>query len=198
LKKRVMKMTHLPEADRATEERDQREFDEAVNRDGKYVLEALAAIGIVAALVMSAVALLRGPGTSGTAAPAPAAQVAAVRTPVASSTPAAAQVVDLKVIGSYKLGPDGKKHDAFTTTDFAVRVGQPLKLRIDNTDDVNHSISSPAAGVNIIVAPGTHTYTMVVKTAGRYLWYCMIPCDSDAHGWAMQNPGFMSGYITAT
>jgi hypothetical protein len=26
----------------------------------------------------------------------------------------------------------------------------------------------------------------------------MIPCDSDAHGWAMQNPGFMSGYITAT
>ncbi len=93
------------------------------------------------------------------------------------------------MIPAYKLGPDGKKHDAFSKTEFAVKVGQPLKLRIDNTDNAPHSITSPVAGVNITIQPGVHTYTLVVSKAGRYEWYCMIPCDSDAKGGRCRTPG---------
>lgn len=106
-------------------------------------------------------------------------------------------MVSLKIIGSYKKGPDGKPHDAFTVTNFNVKVGQPETLKIDNTDNSPHSISSPEAGVNIIAQPGVHTYTLTVNRVGRFEWNCMIPCDSDAGGWAMQHPGYMSGYITA-
>ena len=191
-------MTHKPEADSATEARDQQEFDAAVNRNGKWLLELMLGLGVLAAVVMSAVALSQSSqGGSSKASAATPAKVAAVA-PVAATQPAATPVVDLKIIGAYKLAADGKKHDAFTKTDFAVKVGEPLKLRIDNTDDVDHSITSPVAGVNIDAKPGTHTYTLVVHSAGRFQWYCMIPCDSDANGWAMQNPGYMSGYITAS
>ncbi len=187
---------HVQVPDKATEARDQAQFDEAVNRKGKVFLQALAGVGILAALLMSMVALVQsGQRSSASATSAPIMTRAAA---TASAPAAALKVEDLKIIGSYKVGPDGKKHDAFTKTEFAVKVGQPLKLRIDNTDDVPHSINSPAAGVNIIAQPGVHTYTLIAKAAGKFQWYCMIPCDSDAHGWAMQNPGFMSGYITAT
>jgi plastocyanin len=186
-----------------TETTDQQRFDEAVAKKGKVVLQVLAGVGILAALLMSIVALNRsGEKHEASAAAQPAATQAAI-TPAAASAPVAAstaatKVVDLKIIGSYKVGPDGKKHDAFTKTEFAVKVGQPLTLQIDNTDNAPHSITSPVAGVNIIAQPGVHTYTLVVTKAGRFEWYCMLPCDSDANGWAMQNPGFMSGYITAT
>ncbi len=180
---------------------DQQRFDEAVVRKGKVVLQVLAGVGILGALLMSMVALNRSGEKHEASVAVPAARAAvapaAASTPVAASA-AASKVVDLKIIGSYKVAPDGKKHDAFTKTEFAVKVGQPLKLQIDNTDDVPHSITSPVAGVNIIAQPGVHTYTLVVTKAGRFEWYCMLPCDSDANGWAMQNPGFMSGYITAT
>jgi len=119
----------------------------------------------------------------------------------ASGTPASTVVptaVSLKVLPSSKVGPDGKLHDAFTVTNFAVHVGQPVKLTIDNTDNQSHSITSPSAGVNIVAKPGVHTYTLLVDKSGRFLWYCAFPCDSDAHGWAMSHPGFMSGYITAS
>jgi heme/copper-type cytochrome/quinol oxidase subunit 2 len=192
-------MQQLHEPDPVTEERDQREFDEAVNRGGKYLLEALAGLGIIVAIALSAIALARSGKTSPTRT---VTQVqvrqAPAAAPPAASKPAAAPVVNLKIIGAYKPGPDGRKHDAFTKTDFAVKVGQPLELRINNTDDVAHNIVSPLAGVHITVAPGTHTYTLIVKTAGHFAWLCTIPCDSDANGWAMQHSGYMSGYITAT
>jgi plastocyanin len=187
-----------------TETTDQQRFDEAVVKKGKVVLQVLAGVGILGALLMSMVALNQSgekrEATSAAVQPAvtqAAVAPAAAGAPVAAST-AARKVVDLKIIGSYKVGPDGKKHDAFTKTEFAVKVGQPLTLQIDNTDNSPHSITSPVAGVNIIAQPGVHTYTLVVTKAGRFEWYCMLPCDSDANGWAMQNPGFMSGYITAT
>jgi plastocyanin len=183
--------------DKATEERDQAAFDQAVNSKGKTVLAALAGVGIVAAMLMSMVALVKSgersePRLNAQTTPT-IKQAAAVVAP-----PAATKPVSLSIIGSYKRGPDGKLHDAFTKTEFAVKVGQALKLKITNTDDVPHSITAPTAGVNIAAQPGTHTYTLVVKEAGKFQWYCMIPCDSDAHGWAMRNPGYMSGYITAT
>jgi len=194
-------MMHMGVPDKETEARDQRSFDEAVNNKGKLVLEVLAGVGIVGALLMSIIALnqsgqKREAGTA--SASQPVVTQAAASTPAATTSAAGAKTVSLKIIGSYKLAADGKKHDAFTQTEFAVRVGQPLKLQIDNTDNSPHSITSPVVGVNIIAQPGVHTYTLVVNKAGKFQWNCMLPCDSDASGWAMQNPGYMSGYITAT
>ena len=103
-------------------------------------------------------------------------------------------MVDLSVIPEYKRGPEGEKHDAFTATDFAVHAGEPQQLKIDNTDDVPHSITAPEAGINIVVMPGVHTYTLLVKQPGKYVWFCAFVCDE----WAMANPGYMRGYITAS
>jgi hypothetical protein len=181
-----------------TESRDQAEFDAAVNRDGKIVLEWLAGVGVVAALFMSIVALTQSSEhntvtvTSGTAAP--------VTSATASSTTAGGptKTISLKVVAAGKLGPDKIMHDTFTKTEFAVKVGQKLDLKINNTDEGEHSITSPVLGVNIIIKPGVHTYEMIVKEKGRFSWFCVIPCDDTANGWAMQHAGYMGGFITAT
>jgi len=192
-------MSYAPEPDQDQEARDQREFDEAVAHKGKYVLEAIAGLGILAAILMSAVALVQsGQKSTETATPRTAVKQAAAVAPAPSTSKPVADVAEFKIIPSAKKGPDGKMHDAFMKTEFAVKVGQPLTLKVDNTDNAPHSITSPVAGVNVTIQPGVHTYTFVVNKAGRYLWYCMVPCDSDANGWAMQHPGFMSGYITAS
>ncbi len=69
---------------------------------------------------------------------------------------------------------------------------------IDNTDDQPHSITALGTGVNVIIKPGRHTYSLMLSKAGRYFWFCAYPCDSDADGWGMKHAGFMSGYITVT
>ena len=101
--------------------------------------------------------------------------------------------VYLSVSPGIKPGPDGKLHDAFSVTGFEVRAGQPVKLVIDNTDDAPHSITSPAAGVNILIRPGTHTYTLLVHTRGVFNWYCNQPCDP----YSMAHMGYMRGTITS-
>jgi heme/copper-type cytochrome/quinol oxidase subunit 2 len=158
------------------------------DRKRRVALPALAGVGICAALLMSAIALVNSGASNG-----PSAQQTAVK---AAATPA--KVLDVKITGSWKPGPDGKRHDAYTQTEFAVKVGEPVTLQIDNTDNSPHSITSPEAGVDIIALPGTHTYTMLVKNAGRFPWRCIMVCDTEAAGWAMTHPGYMSGYITAT
>lgn len=127
------------------------------------------------------------PATTGTA---PASASAATPTTGA----AAAKPISLSVAGANKKGPDGKMHDSFTKTNFAVKVNQPIRLRITNKDDAPHSITAASAGVNITVKPGTHTYTLLVKTAGRFQWECVLPCDP----WAMLHTGYMAGFITAS
>lgn len=189
---------HVEVPDRETEQRDQQQFDDSVAKSGRLVVQGLVVAAVVAALLMSIVALNQSSErstvtvTNGVAAPA----ATATSTSSASTTPA--KTISLQVIGGAKKGPDGKVHDYFTKTEYAVKVGQPLQLKIDNTDDVEHSITSPQIGVNIIVKPGVHTYQLVVKEKGRFSWFCVIPCDTDASGWAMQHAGFMSGFITAT
>ena len=172
-----------PEED--TEARYRHELGEAAAR--KFGLKALAGAGILAAVLMSMVALVQSSERDEARAASQAAERAAALPPVAKA-------VDLSVIAEYKRGPEGEKHDAFTTTEFAVRAGRPQQLRIDNTDSVPHSITSPGAGVNIVVMPGTHTYTLLVKQPGTFLWFCTFVCDE----WAMEHPGYMSGYITAS
>lgn len=111
-----------------------------------------------------------------------------------TSGPAVPSSVSVKIVGGDKKGSDGKMHDTVAPADFTVRVGRPLSLRIDNTDDAPHSITAPTAGVNIIAQPGVHTYVLTVDKAGRFRWFCALPCDN----WAMATPEFMGGYITAS
>jgi hypothetical protein len=173
------------EPDKDTEVRYRHEFGEAAAR--RFGLKALAGAGILAAVLMSTIALVQSSEKKeARAAAQAAAQIAAL--------PPVAKMVALSVIAEYKPGPEGEKHDAFTTTEFAVQAGRPQELRIDNTDTVPHSITAPEAGINIVVMPGTRTYTLLVKRPGRFLWLCTFVCDE----WAMQHPGYMSGYITAS
>jgi hypothetical protein len=171
--------------DKDTEARYRHEFGEAAAR--KFGLRALAGVGILAAVLMSTFALVQSSERQEARAASQAAAQAAALPPVA-------RVVSLSVIPGYKPGPEGEKHDAFTTTEFAVHAGQPQELRIDNTDDVPHSITAPEAGVNIVVMPGTHTYTLLVKHPGSYRWFCAFVCDE----WAMQHPGYMAGSISVS
>jgi hypothetical protein len=173
------------EPDRDTEVRYRHEFGEAAAR--RFGLKALAGAGILAVVLMSTIALVRSSEKREARAAAQAAAQFAALPPVA-------KMVALSVIPEYKPGPEGEKHDAFTTTEFAVQAGRPQELRIDNTDDVRHSITAPEAGVNIVLMPGTHTYTLLVKHPGSFRWFCAFPCDE----WAMQHPGYMAGYITVS
>jgi uncharacterized cupredoxin-like copper-binding protein len=171
---------------------DQEQFDATVNRDSKIVLQILAGVAIFAALVMSTVALVLSGGKNSSTTTVTQPAIAAAPAPVVSP------LISLSVAGGNKRDPDGKLHDSFSKTNFAVKVGQPTRLRIDNKDEGTHSITSPQTGVSIIVLPGIHTYTIKATTAGRFEWLCIIPCDTDAKGWAMTHPGYMAGYITAT
>ena len=116
-----------------------------------------------------------------------------VATPAAALGPAA-KVIDLSVIPEGKRGPEDEMHDEFTVSEFHVTAGRPVTLRIDNTDDQPHSITSTGAKVYIIAEPGTHTYTLFVDKPGRFEWHCAFLCDP----WAMAHIGYMRGYITAT
>ena len=189
---------HVQVPDKETEVHDQEEFDDTVAKTGKTVIEVFAGLGIFAALLMSIIALNKSSEhntvtvTSGTS-------LAATGSGAANTSAAVpAKVISLKIIPGWKLGPDKIKHDAYSQTEFAVKVGQTLELKIDNTDEGEHSITSPEIGVNIVVKPGVHTYQLVVKEKGKFSWFCVIPCDDTANGWAMQHAGYMSGYITAT
>lgn len=100
----------------------------------------------------------------------------------------------LSVSPGIRPGPDGKLHDAFSITNFTVRAGHPVKLVIDNTDSSDHSITTMGgAGVNIVVRPGVHTYTLLVDKPGKFMWMCTYPCDP----YSMSHIGYMRGYITS-
>jgi uncharacterized cupredoxin-like copper-binding protein len=103
------------------------------------------------------------------------------------------RTVYLTVSPGIKPGPDGKLHDAFSVTNFTVRAGQPVKLVINNTDSSVHSITAMGAGVNIVVKPGMHTYTLLVQKPGKFEWMCTFPCDP----YSMAHVGYMRGYITS-
>jgi hypothetical protein len=151
----------------------------------KFTVAALAGVAVVLALIGIDVALV------GEVQNAPARSVAqTIKLTGAAVMPS---TVYLTASPDVKPGPDGKLHDALSVTNFVVRAGQPVKLVINNTDSSPHSINSPAAGVNIVVRPGVHTYTLLVHRTGKFLWFCAYPCDP----WAMMHVGYMRGYITS-
>ncbi|HZE03751.1 MAG TPA: cupredoxin domain-containing protein [Solirubrobacteraceae bacterium] len=143
-------------------------------------------MAVVLALVGADVALIGGTQQPP---PRPVTQVVKV-----TGAPKVQPVVYLTVSPGLKPGPDGRLHDAFNVTNFNVHSGQPVKLVINNTDNAPHSINSAAAGVNIVVRPGVHTYTLTVHKKGSFEWQCMMPCDP----YSMAHIGYMRGYITST
>ena len=113
------------------------------------------------------------------------------------------------------IGPDGKHHDSFVPSSFVVKAGEPVKLVIINYDDMMHTFTDPALGLNVMVRAGTHengsedvtpattTATFTPTKTGEFRWHCNIPCDKgDGQGWAMTNgkdgrdrDGYMAGYV---
>src|SRR5665213_1449071 len=102
---------HVQAPDEETEIRDQAEFDEVVVKDGKIVLEVLAGLGILAALLMSIIALNQRSEhntvtiTSGVATP----TTGSTASGAAANAPA--KLVSLQIIPASKPGPDKIKHD---------------------------------------------------------------------------------------
>ena len=137
----------------------------------------------------------------------------------ASTAPATPQVQTrtLYVLADEQglTGPDGKHHDSFVPSSFVVKAGEPVKLIVINYDDMMHTFTDPALGLNVMVRAGTHqsgseavtpsttTATFTPMKTGQFRWNCNIPCDKgDGHGWAMTNgkdgrdrDGYMAGYV---
>jgi hypothetical protein len=95
-------MSHQ-EPKRESETKDQRQFDEAVNNKGKAVLEWLAGVGILAAVLMSTVALIQS-GERKEVVTASASTTAAASTTSSAAAQPALAPVSLKIIGAYKPG----------------------------------------------------------------------------------------------
>jgi plastocyanin len=132
----------------------------------------------------------------------------------------AVQNVALKIAGgkmAKQLGyttPDGKGHDTYIPTSFSVGVGETVKVTVTNYDEGPHTFTSPELGVNASIPGATNadkgipsktTFTFVVKKAGKFRWFCALPCDKKAKGWAMSpgttgadRDGYMAGYVTAS
>jgi plastocyanin len=170
------------------------------------VVSALAAV-----IALGAIAGCGGSGASSKSASSNAAV-----TPVAPSP----QNVALKIAGgkmAKALGyttPDGKGHDTYIPSSFSVTAGGQVTVTVTNYDEGPHSFTSPALGLNVQIPgaknadkkiPSVTTFTFTVKQAGKYRWYCAIPCDHKANLWAMtpgkdgpSQDGYMAGFVTAT
>jgi len=170
------------EQDRETSE----ETPSGTTRFTRPMLIVMGAVGVVLALIAVDIVLVNGiqPAQAH-----PVTQVVKV-----SGAPVVQPTVYLTVSPGIKPGADGKLHDAFSVTNFYVHAGQPIKLVINNTDSAEHSIVAPGAGVSITVKPGIHTYTLLVRKAGRFEWFCGMPCDP----YSMAHDGYMRGFITAS
>ncbi len=130
-----------------------------------------------------------------------------------SITPSSPVTLNYKAVGPDEglVGSDGKKHDTFYALGAtSVKVGQEVTISVANFDDVAHTFTSPELGINIMLQPAKGkddpsigTYTFTASKAGKFRWFCAIPCDTDTDGWAMKvGPngigvdGFLAGYIT--
>jgi heme/copper-type cytochrome/quinol oxidase subunit 2 len=130
-----------------------------------------------------------------------------------SLKPLAATTLSYKVVGPDDglVGSDGEKHDTFyALSATSAQVGQQVTISVANFDDMPHSFTSPELGINIMLPPAKGendptiaTYTFTPTKAGKFRWFCAIPCDSDTNGWAMNAgpkgigvDGFLAGYIT--
>ncbi len=96
-------------------------------------------------------------------------------------------------------GSDGNWHDAFLPADFTVQARRRVTVTVYNYDDMPHSFTSSALGVDATIPAGSEsspsktTFAFTAPaTTGSYAWWCALPCDS----WAMVHDGYMRGHVT--
>lgn len=137
--------------------------------------------------------------------------------PLPRASAASAQKVTIYIFAGMSgtiLGPDRKGHDAFVPANFVVKAGVPVAIDFISYDDDPHTLTAPKLGLNIqiqageksgkIVKPATTSATFTIVRPGTYRRYCALACDTDAHGWAMEQgfsepskEGYMAGFIVA-
>lgn len=112
------------------------------------------------------------------------------------------QYVSMVMNPSYKLGSDGKLHDAYTPGDITVKAGQPVELTVYGLGKNPHPISIAQLGVTVnevprlaVGKPSVTTVQFTPAKAGKYMWNCTKPCDGDNKDWAMSQDGYMMGYV---
>lgn len=110
------------------------------------------------------------------------------------------QYVSMVVNPGYKLGSDGKQHDAFTVGNITVKAGEPVELSVYNFDDGTHTVTASDLGLNLQVAgskqkgaPAVSTVTFTPNKAGTFKWFCGDKCDGQNGQWAMSQNDFMMG-----
>lgn len=97
-----------------------------------------------------------------------------------------------------RRGPGGAWHDAFLPANFKVGAAKTVAVTVLNYDDMAHSFTSPMLGVNRTIPAGsakhpsrtTFTFTAPSR-AGRYLWWCALPCDP----FSMTHIGYVRGFV---
>ncbi len=121
------------------------------------------------------------------------------------------QFVTLTVQGGLDYGPTKKTkhgtsnmHDAFSPASFTVTPGIPVHLSVYNWDTGDHSITSSALGLNLMIKGAdkagdvkANNFTFTVPKAGKYKWQCEIKCDGGMTSYSMTHVGYMEGYINA-
>lgn len=117
-----------------------------------------------------------------------------------TSVPANAQRVQL-VVNPQPLGgvrnPGGEVVDGFVPATFRMRMGVPVAVTVLNYDDMPHTWTAAALGVDAAIpagsasSPSTTTFVIEPRTAGTFEWRCTTPCDA----WAMAHDGYMRGTV---
>lgn len=123
-------------------------------------------------------------------------------------------VTQTMVIVGHSLGmkgSDGLRHDSTLGASFKVPRGARIVVTVYNYDEGPHTITSPKLGLNVRIpgakdegngVPSKKTFSFIAKKAGKFVWFCALPCDAGQKYWDMQNPtkkiGFMAGYITVS
>jgi hypothetical protein len=165
-----------------TQNTDQQQFDTQVNATGKFVIAGVAGVAIVAALVMSMVALMRGPNTSTTIIRGPAATPAAQTLPTTASA-----MIEHVTRGCHALAVEGA---AKTSAHATVRLAAGGVLHMQNNDvmpqqlirvsgpqaqftgaAMNHmgassSVTFPSAGTYVLSTKAGEDYSPGIKTIG--------------------------------
>ena len=130
--------------------------------------------------------------------------------PASSAASAAAHITTsptaylaMDVLPGFKLGSDGKLHDAYSPSTLTVAPGQKVQLTVYNYDNMPHSFTSAALSVNATLGPSAKTgqpsTTVITFTApkkpGDYTFQCIKPCDLPNGGWSMGHQGYMIGTL---
>lgn len=113
------------------------------------------------------------------------------------------QHASLVINAGYKLGPDGKLHDAYTPGNFTVNAGSPVEVTIYNFDGGTHTLTAADLGANFKVTgskkdgdPSVNKFTFTPNKKGTFKWLCADKCDGENGQWAMTHDNYMTGSIT--